>query len=264
VLVTELAEQNAFARSIPVQFPAEVAGYPPQWHRVFYGSWALQGRWYATGVGGDPELGQCCAYSSLKPEQRAGLRINGAPVVELDVSASHLTLLLGLAGAALPDGDLYEGLGLPRPVVKQWVMELCGKGQAPARWSKKLAADHPARAHAVKAVGAVVLAHYPALRQAAAVVPAELAMQFGRPPEQLVTHFLAAREAVAMSQAIRQLRLRGILALPVYDSLIVPAGTEAAARQAIAAGYVAVCGLVPRIQRKAFAAVPEQARDPMG
>jgi hypothetical protein len=67
-----------------------------------------------------------------------------------------------------------------------------------------------------------------------------------------------------MSQAIRQLRLQDILALPIYDSLIVPMGAEAAARQAIAAGYVAVCGLVPRIQCKAFAAALEAVGDLAG
>jgi hypothetical protein len=249
----DVEAQNALAAATVVTSPPETPCHHPQWYRVFSGSWRLQGRWYAQGSYGDPEVGHVSSYASLPAAQRALIRIDGAPVVELDARASHLTLLHGLLGVAMPDGvdaDPYEGLGYPRPVSKQWVVEACGKGQPPSRWSKDRRNDFPRSAYRIKDVGERVLRCFPVLAQPAAVVPQEIVAEVGRPAPDLVTHYLAAREAAAMSLAMRLLRQQGILALPVHDSLIVPKHAEPLACRAITEGYLAVCGLSPRIKRK--------------
>ncbi|RKK04661.1 hypothetical protein EBE87_23210 [Pseudoroseomonas wenyumeiae] len=249
-LEDDVAAQNALAAAIPVRFPDETPCYPPQWYRVFSGSRLLQGRWYAVGNGGDAGAGHVSSYASLGAAQRARLQIGGEAVVELDVSASHLALLLGLLGSPPPDGNPYEGHGFARPVVKQWVMEACGKGRPPTFWSRSLAPDVVAQLPPIKDVGAAVMRRFPALAQPALVVPEELVAQVGQPAHHLVTHYLAAREAEAMTLAMRLLRQQGILALPVHDSLIVPVSTEAQTHHAITKGYLTVCGLSPRIKRK--------------
>lgn len=249
-LAEEVAAHNALAATIPITFPPETPCHQPQWYRLFLGSWRLHGRWYAIGAGSNPALGHVSSYANLNSSQRAQLRMAGEPVVELDVSASHLTLLLGLSGSTLPAQDLYEGLLYPRAVVKRWALEVCGKGRPPGRWSKKLSADLPVPTEPIQQVGAAVMRRFPVLECPASVVPDALVAEVGHSAESLVTHYLTAREAEAISLAMRALRAQGILALPVHDSLIVPVRAEEAARQAITAGYSAVCNLQPRIKAK--------------
>ncbi|MDJ0390278.1 hypothetical protein QMO56_19375 [Roseomonas sp. E05] len=249
-LAEEVAAHNALAATTPITFPTETPCHQPQWYRLFLGSWRLHGRWYATGAGSDPAVGHVSSYANLKSPQRAQLRMGGEPVVELDVSASHLTLLLGLLGGTLPAHDPYEGLSYPRAVVKQWVLEVCGKGRPPGRWSSKRLAEALLPTEPIKVVGAAVMQRFPELEQPATVVPDAVVAEVGRSAESLVTHYLTAREAEAISLALRALRAQGILALPVHDSLIVPVRAEQAARQAITAGYSAVCNLQPRIKAK--------------
>jgi hypothetical protein len=246
----DVIAQNALAAATPVSFPAEAPCHPPQWYRVFSGSWRLQGRWYAYGQGSDPDAGHVSNYAGLKAAQRSRLRIGGEAVVELDVSASHLTLLLGLLGAALPDGDPYAHADYPRPVTKGWVMEVCGKGRPPQRWASSRQQDDVVQRYRIKEVGTAMIQRFPVLAQPDLVVPEDLVAEVGQPAYRLVTHYLAAREADAMTQAMRSLRQQGILALPVHDLLIVPASAEAEAQRAITNGYVAVCGLSPRVMRK--------------
>jgi hypothetical protein len=250
-LAEDVQAQNELAAATEVTFPTETRCYHPQWLRVFHASWHLQGRWYPYGHGGDLAAGQVGSYAGLKAAQRAMMLIGGMPVVELDVHASQLTLLLGLSGQPLPDhDDLYELHDYDRAVVKQWVLETCGKGRPPTRWSRKLPADAPARAERIGEVGAAVVRRFPALKQPDLIVPDDLVAEIRRPAHELVTHYLAAREAEAMTSAMRRLRQQGILALPVHDSLIVPASAQEAAREAIAAGYQAVCRLVPHVRDK--------------
>lgn len=260
-LVAEVEEHNAFAASHEVTFSVGVSCYPPQWRRVFYGCWILQGRWYPVGGNGDPDLGQLTTYASLPAHQRALMRINGEAVIELDARASHLSLLLGLTSSWPPMLDLradpytetlFHGQPLHRDVVKQYVVEACGKGHPPQRWSSKLAPDHPARAYRPGEIGPAILERYPVLRDPTVIIPPDLITKTGRPANKLVTHYLAGLEAQALTRAMRWLRMRSILALPVHDSLIVPASAEREARMAMEMGYAGVCSLEPAVRGKVF------------
>jgi hypothetical protein len=258
-LVAEVDEHNAFAARSAVTAPADILCFPPQWCRIFRGHWDLQGRWYAIGGHRHSGPGQLAAYSNLPAHQRAQLQINGEAIIELDASASHLSLLLGSTASWPPMIDLradpYTGirfLGQPlhRDVVKQYVVEACGKGRPPQRWSSKLVPDHPARAYRPGEIGPAILERYPVLRDPTVVIPPDLVAKTGRPANKLVTHYLAGLEAQALTRAMRWLRMRGILALPVHDSLIVPASAAREARLAMQMGYAGVCGLEPAIREK--------------
>lgn len=234
-LAEDVSAQNALAVATKV-----TGCLPPRWHRVFLGSWQLHGRWYATGSG---------PYWQMSSELRSEIRINRQPTLEIDVRASHLTLLHGLLGVPLPQGDLYGELDVPRHAVKQWVMETLGKGRPVERWARSTK-TLPAASEDAAWVGSLVLQRLPCLRDPTTVVPDDLVRQIGQAPRFLVSPYLMSVEADAMAAAMRELRGQGILALPVHDSLIVQAVAEGPARQAIEMAYLAACGLRPVLSVK--------------
>jgi hypothetical protein len=187
----DVAAQNALAAATRI-----TGCLPPRWHRVFLGSWQLHGRWYATGSG---------PYWQMDSEVRSGIRIAGQPTLELDVRASHLTLLHGLLGVPLPAEDPYAGIGAPRAAAKQWVMETLGRGRPSRKWARSSKAL-PVAAEDVRRVGALVLRRLPCLQDPARVVPAELVRQIGQEARFLVSPYLMAVEADAMAAAMRALR----------------------------------------------------------
>src|SRR5690606_23928169 len=89
--------------------------------------WRQGGRLYA--VGASP-------YQTVKREQRSGITINGKATCELDIRASHLTILAGLGHVPRFHDDPYVIADLPRPVVKRWVNMTLSHGKRHARWPK--------------------------------------------------------------------------------------------------------------------------------
>lgn len=216
---------------------------PPRWRRAFVLDWCLGGRWASVGGAGH--------YQSLSPAERAGITIDGARTVELDVTAAHLTVMHGLLGVPMPVGDPYTVPGVPRDVAKAWIVAALGKGSPVTRWAATAEVD-PARWLA-REVGAVILARYPFLSDPAAAV-CDLA-HLG-PPRRLLTHRLMGLEAAAITAAMERLWAVGTLALPVHDSLIVPAGAVEPARQALVEGFEAVAGATPVLKPAGVARSP--------
>ena len=214
----------------------------PSWARVFYRSQMLYGRWHA----------KRGSYQLLSKADRAAITIDGQAVVELDIQASHLTILAALAEAKLPDGDPYEVPGIPRQVVKQWVVITLGKGSVPSRWPTKATDDDPELSKwQVPSVTKAVLAHLPFLANpmapkiaVAAKLP-HLGAEKGRP--NLLSLRLMAIEAEAMTFALQRLRGEGIIALPVHDSLIVPSQFSARAKAVLGDACEYAYGGVPTI-----------------
>jgi hypothetical protein len=192
---------------------------PPRLNRVFTASWLLGGRWYAVGNEGN--------YQRMSEAERLGITINGEPVAEVDVEASHLSIMHGLLGLPLPDGDPYDFPELPRVVAKAWITATLGKGTAVTKWAAKATKDNPQlRHHDPKEVGRIICARYPFLRRPADAVAASAGLDrlahIGG-TARLLTHRLMAIEAQALTGAMEYLQgSRGVLALPVHDSLIVP------------------------------------------
>ena len=234
-ITADVEAQNALAAQVKIE-----GCTPPRWFRVFHGAWHLHGRWYAAGSDG--------VYLTKNERERGEIRIDGEAVVELDVSASHLRIFCALLGRPVEARDPYSEMCVPREVAKAWVMEALGKGRPPVRWSTKARPDIQARS--VKAVASAVLAQHPCLVDPSLVVPADLASQLEVPRRRLVGPYLTAVEADAMTRAMRTLRHRGVLSLPVHDSLVVPLSAEHDARRAIADGYMAACGVLPVIIAK--------------
>jgi hypothetical protein len=153
--------------------------------------------------------------------------IDGEPVAEIDVKASHLSIMHGLLGLPLPEGDPYEFPEVPRSVVKAWITATLGKGSQVRTWSTKaLKRDPELGNHNAKHVGRLICHRYPFMRQPARAVAGAAGLDrldhIGT-PERLLTHRLMAIEAQVLTGAMQYLRtVHGVLALPIHDSLIVP------------------------------------------
>jgi hypothetical protein len=207
-------EANAFAASHDVR-----GCLPPRWYRVFTECALLGGRWQAAGKEGLYQL-------MPEAERLAQITINGEAVAEVDVKASQLSIMHGLLGLPLPDGDPYEFPDVPRSVVKSWIVAAIGKGSPVTRWARKAMKDNPELlSHDPKHVGGAICHRYPFMRKPADAVCVQAGLDkltHIAKPAKLLTHRLMAIEAEVIGGAMRYLRTDGVLALPIHDSLIVP------------------------------------------
>jgi hypothetical protein len=214
-IAQDVEQVNAFAAEFDIR-----GCTPPRWKRVYVVSPLLGGRWTALGTDG--------VYQTMSAARRlGGITINGEPVVEVDVKASHLSIMHGLLGLPLPDGDQYGLPELPRAVVKAWITATLGKGSAVTKWPQRTREEAPDIARYCPIdVGQRICARYPFLARPAQAVagPARLdRLEHLGSPEKLLTHRLMAIEAEALTGAMSYLRnSRGVLALPIHDSLLVP------------------------------------------
>jgi hypothetical protein len=223
-LRAEVAAANAFAERFIVE-PC----LPPRWKRVFTASLALHGRWYSVGSDG--------AYQRMSEDERLAIRIGGEPVVEIDIRASHLTIMNALCGLPAILGDPYEIAGVDRPVIKAWITGTLGKGSPVVRWASTVAPS--VAATDARAVGVAVLTRYPFLKKPSA--RADHLAPIGL-PRRLLTHYLMGLESAALTDAMTSLRSQGVLALPTHDGLIVPASAEVIASEAMLVAFRKVTG----------------------
>ena len=247
-IIAEVEDFNAFAAKHRV----EVSGQPirPVWQRKFNLDLDLHGRWYAPGD----------SYQTLSAEDRVGrLTIDGAPVAEVDVSASHMTCLYGLLKAPFdPDRDPYHLRDYKREVVKAWVTASLGKGQAlsgrswPAQavenalTSKRSPMD--LRECSLPPLSAAVLRRHPVMADLPGCF-GYLAARYGvAKPQDVFGLFLMGVEARVMTAAMLDLKGRGVLALPVHDSLIVAREGVEAAKDALQSAFQGQLGVTPRLK----------------
>lgn len=205
----------------------------PVWRAVhrcispeFDNDWSLGGRWFAVGWGG--------AYWRLNEAARAAIRIDGEAVTEIDVSGSQISLLHGHLGLPAPVGP-YDFLEFPKDPIKQFVIQTLGNGCPHKDWPRAVAerfAEFP-----FEAVKAAVLTRYPFLEEPSVVLPPHYKGLARR--RQVLTHWLMGLEAGALSSAIERLweRHPEALAMPVFDSLIVPVSLAEDAKVALKAAY---------------------------
>jgi hypothetical protein len=175
-------------------------------------AWNKGGRFYSI-PGGQ-------AYERWNADLRQRLiTINGERVVEVDLRASHLTLLHALSGHPFdPSQDPYFVKDLPRLVVKLWVAQTIGSSNPrPFQWSRKSQADYEEErpgqwlqdAFPIREVGAAVTDKHPPLIGLRSLGYSTLDLQY--------------HEAEILRLAMEQLMFaQGIPVLPIHDALIVP------------------------------------------
>jgi len=221
-IVAELAEHNEY------MLGKDVEGVPfAGLKRIFNNgnvagfAWQWGGR-FTSLPGGGYEV-------EPKADRLAVMRLGGQRVAEVDMQASHLTILRALAGAE-EDGtpDPYAVAGLDRELVKRWVTQAIGRGDAEATvWSAEAR-----RYYATVAPGRPLSKDLPIVDVRAAVLSRHPVL--GHLGEaRLSVHALNFHESEIVALAMRTLRQQDVPSLPVHDCLIVPASAVAAAEDAL-------------------------------
>lgn len=209
-LMAELEELNAYLASVSIDGFA-FSGL----RRIFNNgdqagfAWQWGGRFYSV-PGGDDYM----RWKGGKAARADAIRLQGEKVGEVDLSASHLTVLYGLLGEPFDHtADPYDVRGHSRTKVKRWLTYALGTGTTQpreGRWYAK--------------VREAVLERHPVLQRLHEHKVSTLDLQF--------------HEAEAIAWAMRDLReLDGVAALPVFDSLVVPMSKVDLARERLRAAF---------------------------
>ena len=168
--------------------------------------------------------------------------IDGEAVVEIDVRASCLTILYALNGRRLePTTDPYDIDGLPRNVVKMWIMVTLGHNKFPQRWPSEIRKDFQkdgieiGKSYPMRVVRDQVLKAHPVLADW---------------PEQSVTCFdlMYLESAAVMNTMLRLMREQGVVSLSVHDSLIVPGSRSDVASRVLRHEYRRAVGVLPTLR----------------
>lgn len=157
------------------------------------------------------------SYQQLAQIERREITLNGEAIVELDIRASHLTILHARLGVPFdPADDPYMLPGVPRHVAKSWVTMTLGFDRFQTRWSDTAKGGHIeqgggdlTKEHPIERIREMMLRKLPVL-----VDWPSCSIRWGD---------LQFLESKAIVEAVHKLAIvHGIPALPVHDSLIVP------------------------------------------
>ena len=185
-------------------------------------------------------------YQQVPKEDRRLLTINSEPTVEVDISASYLTIFHELMGVP-PPADPYDVPGLPRSIVKIWVTITLGhtgfhRGwplAAKRRYTKasEIGPVDLQRAYPFRHVQDAVLAHLPVLKD--------------WPKNPITWADLQFRESSAIVDSVHRLAMvHGVAALPLHDALIVPKSKAALAEKILSDCFHHHVGVRPSIKVK--------------
>jgi hypothetical protein len=195
-------------------------------------SWDKGGRLYA-------------AFQQLRSKERKAIRINNQAVVEIDVSASYLTILHGLLKEPFDTTrDAYQLDKINREPVKAFISQTLGLGRLPKRWSltwddKFLTAYgyKLSKRYKLAEIRDIVVSHYPV---------------FGRLEALDVdwSDLMFVESEAMLSAMLVLMRHHETPSLLVHDSLIVPENKCQVAMHAIEKSYEVRCGIRPRLKIK--------------
>jgi hypothetical protein len=196
-------------------------------------AWNKGGRLYSMGD----------SYQHMKAAERQLIRINGEAVAEIDIRASHLTILHGKSGWNFDPGasDPYTIEGLPRWVVKAWVTMTLGHDRFHKRWSKENSGKYR------ELYGIELQIAYPIAEVRERVIKALPALgNWARLP--IRWGDLQYIESCAVTDAVYELAfVYGIPALPVHDSIIVQTKSQGYAKNVLSACFKRHVGLWPTL-----------------
>lgn len=184
-------------------------------------------------------------HTNLEKEtERAAIMINGEATKEIDLRASHLSILAGLGHvprSLIEVPDPYAVEGIPRPVVKQWVTMTLSHGKRHRAWPKGAVADFAKEGidlrkdFPVRPTGDAILKALPIIGgDGSGVAIGWQELQF-RESEII----LSAMETLAFGH--------GVPSLPVHDSLIVGEGVKGLAIEVLQEAFREQVGITPVI-----------------
>ncbi len=166
-------------------------------------------------------------WESLKKERRAGLRINGEPIADLDYASMFPRLAYATVGQEPPKGDLYAipGLEGQRAAVKIGFSALLSGASEMRRLPEELKAKLP-EGWTARRFKESVAAKHPAL------VPL-----FGRD----IALDLMFTESRILIAVLRRLMEMDVPALPMHDGIMVPASKAGVAMRVMEEVALSTC-----------------------
>ena len=179
------------------------------------------------------------SYQNMEKGLRSGMRINGEPVVELDLRASFLTIIYGLEGVTLRrDDDPYDIDALPRDVVKAWIAMTLGYDRFHSQWSLETVSR-------AKRDGIDLPADYPIDTVRQAVLNKHPALAGWKECPMRWPH-LQYLESSAIIDAVELLgSVHDVCALPLHDALLVPISKLATAQAVLTRTFKQRIGVEP-------------------
>ncbi len=201
----------------------DIAGFDFQWGGRLYG------------VGDD-------SYQTIKKTERQKMTIGGEDVVEIDINASYLTILHGMAGYPLPNrDDLYAIGGYNRVIVKAWITATIGHYDFHTRWPKNAiqeiqdaGIDKPAEL-TMRLLQPVILDHFPMLADW---------------PSQKVTwaDLMFIESEIIIGTMLERMHSYGIPCFSVHDSIIVRKSDQSIAMKTLKDQIFRQTSIEPRLK----------------
>lgn len=196
--------------------------------------WNKGGRIYSVGE----------SFQHMKPEERATTLINGESTVEIDIGASHVRCFYGLSGQPLdPAVDPYSMAAFPREVVKDFVTMTLGHHKFQRAWSPRKKEEYAER-------GIDLQKSYPITKVRKAVLD-HLSLLKGWEQSPMRWDDLQYVESRVIIECMEILAfVHDVPALPVHDSIIIPAGHKALAMDVLSRCFEKHTGAVPMLKVK--------------
>jgi len=194
------------------------------------------------------------SHQQLSKLERAAIRINGEPVVEIDIQACFLTILFAKRKLPRPAGDLYDVDGVPRKVVKSFITMTLGYDRYHKAWPKEVRGDFSAawaewkeRGEPVETETGDLAKEFPIAEVQAKVLKRLPILQDWENSE-IGWADLFYLESEIVLATMNELMTQGVPCLPVHDSIIVPKGANSIARKIIKERFFHTTGIEPSIK----------------
>ena len=203
--------------------------------RVFNNhAWDKGGRLYSAGKH---------SHQRMADTERIKMTINGEPVSEIDIKASHLTIYHVIVGEPLKgSGDPYVQAGLEdRSIAKLWTVASFGSSKPAVQWPPDMAKEYKketgktlGKQAKARDVGRKMLDAFPALKKLEGHSHIWADLQF--------------REAEAVIGTMMILmRAHGVPSLSMHDGIIVPRSKADLAKATLASEFRRVVGTTPTL-----------------
>ena len=181
-------------------------------------------------------------YQTIKKTERQKMTIGGEEVVEIDINASYLTILHGIAGYPLPNrDDLYAIGSYNRVIVKAWITATIGHHGFHTKWPDnaikeiKAAGIERPKKMTVTSLQPVILDHFPMLADW---------------PSQKVTwaDLMFTESEIIIGTMLELMHSYGIPCFSVHDSIIVRKSDQQIAMETLKDQFFRRTNIEPRLK----------------